>query len=117
MQEPSDDLLAGARRAGDQNPAAGRRRPLDLLPELVGCSRGADEIEVATGAQLQLFVLAPQLGRLDRALDNQQQPIGFEWLFEEIIGADLDRLDRGFDRAVSADHDHRNRWHLGAELL
>src|SRR5205823_14252197 len=52
VQEPSDDLLAGARRAGDQNPAAGRRRPLDLLPELVGCSRGADEIEVATGAQL-----------------------------------------------------------------
>ena len=76
MQQAADDLLAGAGRAGNQNPAAGRRNPLDLLAQLVGRRRGADEIELAAGAQPQLLVFAPQLGRLDRALDDQQQPVG-----------------------------------------
>ena len=75
MQETPDDLLAGTRRSGNQNPTAGRRYPLDLLPQLVGRRRGADEVEVASSAQPQLFVLAPQLRRLDRALDNQQQTV------------------------------------------
>ena len=117
MQQAPDDLLAGARRPGDQNPAAGRRHPLDLLAQLVGRRRGADEVEIAAGAQLQLLVLAPQLGRLDRALDDQQQPVGFERLFDKIVGADLDRLDRRLDRSVPADHDDRHRRHLGAQLL
>ena len=75
MQETPDDLLAGARRARNQNPTAGRRDALDLLPQLVGRRRDADEVEVASGAQPQLLVLAPQLRRLDRALDNQQQTV------------------------------------------
>src|SRR5271169_6555711 len=71
MQETPYNLLAGARRAGNQYPAAGRRHPLDLLPQLVGPRRDADQVEVASGAQSQLLVLAPQLRRLDRAFDNQ----------------------------------------------
>ena len=117
MQQPPDDLLTGAGRAGDQNPAAGRRHSLDLLPQLVGRRRDADEIDVASGAQLQLLVLAPQLRRLDRTLDDQQQPIRFEGFFDEIVGADLDRFDRRLDRTVSADHDDGDRRHLGAQLF
>ena len=88
---------------------------LDLLAQLVGQWRGADQVEIAAGAQPQLLVLAPQQRRLDRALDDQQQPVGFERLLDKIIGADLDRLDRGLDRAVAADHHHRHRRHLGAQ--
>ncbi len=115
MQQPPDDLLAGAGRSGDQHPAAGRRRLVDLLAQLVGERRDPDQVDVAAGAQLELLVLAAQLGRLDGALDDEQQPVGFERLLDEIVGADLDRLDRGFDRAVAADHDHRHRRHLGAQ--
>ena len=75
MQETPDDLLARARRAGNQNPAAGRRHPLDLLAQLVDRRRDADEVELASGAQPQLLVFAPQLRRLDRALDDQQQAV------------------------------------------
>ena len=76
MQQAADDLLAGARRAGDQDPAAGRRHPLDLLAQLVDRRRGADEVELAAGAQPQFGIFAAQLGRLDRARDDQQQPVG-----------------------------------------
>ena len=31
-------------------------------------------------------------------VDDQQQPVGLERLFDEIVGADLDRRDRGLDR-------------------
>ena len=117
MQKAPDDLLAGAGRPGNQNPAAGRRHPLDLLPQLVGRRRGADQVEITSGPQPQLLVLAPQLRRLDGALDDQQQPVGFERLFDKIIGAELDRLDRRLDRSVPADHDDRHRRHLGAQLL
>ena len=50
--------------------------------------------------------------RFDRARDDEQQTPALERLFDEIVGADLDRLDRGLDRAVTADHHHRYRRHL-----
>ncbi len=75
MQQAADHLLAGAGRAGDQHAAAGRRHPVDLLAQLVDRGRAADQVDIAAGAQLQLLVLAPQLRRLDRALDDQQQAI------------------------------------------
>ena len=76
VQQAADDLLAGARRAGDQHPAAGRRHPLDLLPQLVDRRRRADQVELAAGAQPQFGIFAPQLRRLDRARDDQQQAVG-----------------------------------------
>ena len=117
MQQPADDLLAGTRRTGHENPAAGRGNPLDLLPQLVDRRRGADQVEFAAGAQPQFGIFAAQLRRLDRARDDEQQPIALERLFDEIVGADLDRLDRRLDGAVAADHDHRHRRHVGPHPL
>ena len=117
MQQAADHLLARARGAGDQHPAAGRRDPLDLLTQLVDLRRGADQVELAAGAQFQLGILAPQQRRLDRPRDDEQEPVGLERLLDKVIGADLDRLDRGLDRPMAADHDHRHRRHLGAQLL
>jgi hypothetical protein len=115
MQQPADDFLADPRRAGDQHTAAGRRHPVDLLAQMVGHERAADQIKLAAGAQLQLLVLAPQQRRLDRPRQHQQQAIRLERLLDKIVGADLDRLDRGLDRPVAADHHHRNRRHLSAQ--
>src|SRR6185312_9054089 len=69
MQEPPDNLLAGAGKAGDQHAAAGRRDPVDLLAQLVRRGRRPDEIELAPGAQAQLFVFAAERGGLDRPRD------------------------------------------------
>ena len=115
MQQAPDHFLAGARRPGDEDPAAGRRDPLDLLAQLVDRRRGADQIEFAAGPQPQLGILAAQLGRLDRARDQEQQAIALERLFDEIVGAELDRLHRGLDRSVAADHHHRHGRHLGVQ--
>ena len=82
-------------------------------PQLVDRRRGADQVEFAAGAQPQFRVFAAQLRRLDRARDDQQQPVALERLFDEIVGAELDRLDRRLDRAVAADHDDRHRRHVG----
>ena len=116
MQQASDDFLAGSRRAADQDAAAGRRDAFDLLAQLIDRRRGADQVELAAGAQPQLGILPAQLRGLDRASDEEQEPVGLERLLDKVVGADLDRLDRGFDRAVPADHDDRDGRHLGAQL-
>jgi len=59
--------------------------------------------------------LTPQQRGLNRALDDQQQPVRFERLFDEVVGADFDRLDCRLDRAMPADHDNRHRRHLGVQ--
>ena len=58
MQEASDNFLAGAGRSGDQNSAAGRCHPLDLLPQLICRRGGANEVDVPSRAKLQLLILA-----------------------------------------------------------
>ena len=115
MQQTPGDLLARARGAGDQDPASGRCDTLDLLTQLVHCRGGADQVEFTAGTQLELGIFPPQQRRLYSAGDHQQQPVGLERFFDEIVGADLDGFDRGLDRAVTADHDHRHRRHLGAQ--
>ena len=105
----ADGLLARAGRAGDQHPAAGRRHPLDLGAHAGRRARGADEGHLAARAAAQAGILAPQPVGLDRAVDHQQQPVGLEGLLDEVVGAGLDRRDRGVDRAVAADHHHGNR--------
>ena len=55
--------------------------------------------------------------RLDGALGDQQQPVGFERLLDELVGADLDRRHRRLDGAVAADHHHRQARQLAADDL
>ena len=44
---------------------------------------------------------------LQRPLGDQQQPVGLERLFDEVIGAAFDGGDRGFDIAVAGNHHDR----------
>jgi hypothetical protein len=117
MDHPRGDLLAGTRGAGDQHPRSGRRDALDLR------AHGDDRLALAmqgglrAGAQAQLRVLARQPRRLERAPDHDQQPVGLERLFDEVVGALLQRRDRGLDRAVTGDHHRRHRGLLALHRL
>ena len=51
---------------------------------------------------------------LQRAVRDQDQPVGLEGLFDEVIGAALDRGDRGLDVAMAGDHHDRQ---IGIVLL
>ena len=117
MDEAGHHLLAGAGRARDQHPAVGRRHPVDRLPELIDQCRLADQFEAAAGSQPQLLVFPPQPRRLDGAVDDEDHPVGLERLFDEIVGAELDRLHRRLDVAVAAHDHHRHARVVALELL
>ena len=88
MEHARRHFLARAGRAGDQHARAGRR---DLLDRRAQLRRSACEPPISSvsgaGAQPQLAVLAPQPRRLERARDDQQQPVGLERLLDEVVGA------------------------------
>ena len=63
-QTATDNLLAGTRHTGHEDPAAGRRNPLDLLPQLIDHRRRARKVELAASAQTQFGIFAAQLRRL-----------------------------------------------------
>jgi hypothetical protein len=107
MQQASGDLLAAARRAGDEHAAAGRRYPLDLLANMADRRRVAQQVVFRSSATAQFLVFPAQARGFHRAFDDQKQSIGLERLLDEIIGAELYRLDGCFDIAVAADHDDR----------
>ena len=117
MEQPRDDFLARARRAGDQHAAVGRADAVELLAKLGDRVGFADEILIPAGTLPQLFVLALQPRRFDRALDDDQQPVRFERLLDEVVSADLDRRDGGFDIAVAADHHDRDMRQLALDDL
>ena len=102
------ELLAGAGRADDQDPAVGGRHLVHGLAQLVDRGRVPDQ-----GRRRQLLErldLALEAGGFERAVGDQHQPVGLERLLDEIVGPALDRGDRGLDIAVARDHHHR---HLG----
>ena len=77
------------------------------LRDLLDRRRAADQLALVAELELELGVLALEPRRLAGALDQHQQAVGVERLLEEVVGALLDRGDRGLDGAVAADHDHR----------
>ena len=109
VQDAGDDLLAGAGRSGDEHPAAGRRDLADRLAQLIDRRRVPDQLGFRPGPHPQLLVLLAQLGGFHRPFDDQDEAVGLERLFDEIVGAQLDRRDRGLDRSVAADDHHGNR--------
>src|SRR5207247_8157083 len=77
-----------------------------LLAHMIDGSRLAQQFELETGPAAQLFVLAPQTCRFHGPIHDQKKPICLERLFDEVIGAKLDRLDGSLDISVPADHQH-----------
>ena len=114
MQRARDQLLARARRPDDQNPAVGLGGAIDGLAQLIHAGGFAGQRARGRRELLQLLDLALQPRSFQRARRHQDQAIGFERFLDEVVGAALDRRDRGFDVAVAGDHHHR---HFGVILL
>src|SRR3974390_2973055 len=100
-------LFAAAGRANNENTAVRRRHFLDRLAQLIYRWRMSNQRGGERGELLELphLTLKPRI--LKRAFGDQQQTIGLERLFDEIIGAALDRGHRGFDIAMARNHDDR----------
>ena len=108
MDAARRDFLARTGRTLDQYARTGWRNTFDLRAN-GGDRRGvAGEVGLRAGAQPKLGILPGQGCGFQGASDDMQQPIGFEWLFDKVVGTVLDRLDGHFDRAVPGDHHHRD---------
>ena len=101
-------LLAGAVLAVDEHAAARGRRDRDLLAQLLderGSGRRSPGRARAGLAQVAVLPLEP--GVVEGAARDEQGLLERERLLDEVVGAELGRLDRGLDGAVAGDHDHR----------
>jgi hypothetical protein len=107
MQEAGEGLATAAGLAGDQHPGVVLGDALDLLAQPLHGRRAAGGFVHQRRAPTQADVLALELVRLQRALDGQQQLGHGQRLFQEVVGAEAGRLDRGLDVAVAGHHDHR----------
>ena len=114
VQQARRHFLARAGWTGNQHPAVGRRDLFDQSAQLRNDRRLADQLAIVAGLQFQFLHFALQSCGLEGALDNMQQAVGLERLFNEIVGALLDRRYRRFDGAVTGDHHHR---HIGLFAL
>jgi hypothetical protein len=107
VDQPGHQFLARAGRSRDQHAAVGRGDLGDQLAQGLGRRRLAHQAVGAEALHPQAAVLALEIGRFQGALDHQQQAIGLERLFQELVGPALDGADGGLDVAVARDHDHR----------
>ena len=102
------ELLAGAAFAGNEDRGAALGGAFDDVVDRAHRQRGADQPgkpavfgDVAGGGET--FQPAP----VQRVPDRDQQAVGGERLDDEVVGALAHRLDRGIDRAVRGNDDHR----------
>ena len=106
-----DQLLARAGLAADQHGRVGRRRLLDDVVDLPHLGAVADHrAEGALLAQLaaQHLDLAQRLVPLDDLRQQDPQPLEIDRLGQVVVGAFLDRLHGGLDRALGG-QDHGGR--------
>ena len=106
MQKARGELLAGTRRAADQDAAVGRREAVDGAFQLIDGGRFADHLGRDGRALLELAHLALQLRGFERAQGHEDEAIGLERLLDVVVGAALDGGDGGLDVAVAGDDDH-----------
>jgi hypothetical protein len=69
---------------------------------------------LAAGASCLSSLTSRFSREVSSARRHQDQPVGLERLFDEVVGAALDRRDRGLDVAVAGDHHDRQ---IGMVLL
>ncbi len=101
MQNAGNHFLTGTRCTGNQHPAVGRGDALDGEFQVVYLRGFADQVSDSIGPDTQLAVFPPQFGGFNGAINGQQQTVGLEGLFDEVVGALLDGSDSGFDSAMA----------------
>src|SRR6267154_6578917 len=114
MQRARRQFLSRTGRPNDQDAAIGLGGPLNGLAQLVHAGRAAGQNAGRRRELLEFLHFALQARGLQGPRRHQNQPVGLERLFDKVVGAALDRRDRGLDIAVPGDHHDR---HLGMVLL
>ena len=109
MDVRRQQLLAGARLAGQQHAGVGSRDLRRLLHRAPERRARADHPRRVADQLAEALVLALQVRPLERVLHDEQHAVAGERLLEEVERAAARRLDRVADRAVPGDHHHRRR--------
>ena len=117
MQRARRQFLAGAGGTDDQDTAIGLGGPLDGLAQLIHAGGASGQNARCRRELLEFLDFALQARGLQRPRRDQDEAVGLERLFDEVIGAALDRGDRGFDIAVPGNHHHRHVGMVALHLL
>ena len=106
-------LLARAVLAGDEHAGGRGGDLLDALDHFADRAARAHDLVLLFHLGAQPHVLCGEVHVLERIAQRQQDAVGVERLFEEIVGAELCGLDRRLDGAVPGNHhDHGLRVEL-----
>src|SRR5690606_29439116 len=117
VDRASDQLLAGAVLAGDQDAdirLGDLLAEIDHLSHLLAVADDPLEAEAAFEASLEVAVHAQELLPLERLLDAHAQALDVERLDEVVDRASLEGLDRVLDRSMPRKDDDA---HEGIDLL
>src|SRR4051795_9161378 len=86
VDHPRRDLLADARRTGDENSASSWSDPLESRADGVDRDRAAVKLILVAGLAAQGFIFPPKSLGVGRAVDEVDQPLGLERLLDEVDG-------------------------------
>ena len=103
MERPREELLAGAALAGEQHRALGGADPLQQADGGAQPRMGAHDRRHAGGPEDGLLAALA-----DRPLDQPREVVDLQRLLQEVVGAELHRLDGGAHRAVAGEHHDRH---------
>src|SRR5271154_5001973 len=104
VHRSTDELLARAGFAVDENASVGRGHQLDLLAQGLhgdGVSRNCSLREL-TG---ELLIVLTHLAGLHRVFENNESALEREGFFEEVVSSEFGGAHCGFDGSVAADDD------------
>ena len=104
-----DQLLAGPVLAGDQDPALGPGRQIEVAAQLAHRLGVADQPPFRLEPVGELPHLPFEAVALERVLHRDHHPVQRQGLLQEVVGADPHRLDRRVDVAVARDYDDGRR--------
>jgi len=107
-------FLARPGRSGQHHPAIGLRDLFQLPQKRAKGGRVAQHLGGGDLAPLERLILAAQATGFHAAPDHHHQLVDIEGLFNEVIGALLDRRDGDLDIAMPRDDHHR---HIGVVAL
>ena len=105
-----DQLLAGAVFSRDQDSRGGRGDLFDQPDDVPNRFARPDDLVLRADFLLEPHVFGDQHDVLQRVPQRQQNTIGIEGFFEEIVRAELGCFDGGLDRAMAGDHDDLRLW-------
>src|SRR6185312_10374031 len=98
------ELLPRAVLSGDEHASGRGRDLLDALDHLLHRPARADDLILRVHLGLEPYVLAGEVNVLQGVAQREQDAVGVEGLFQEIVRAELGGLDRGLDRSMTRNH-------------